>query len=124
MLGRVKVSGIRFHAFHGLTKLERQIGVRYRVDVEMETDIEQPARTDRIADAIDYRGVHELVVAIGRGNSFRLIETLVVRIARELLAAYPAKSVRVSVDKETPVLDGMVDTVGVEVTLGREDIAP
>ncbi|NJN64666.1 MAG: dihydroneopterin aldolase [Acidobacteria bacterium] len=122
MLGTVKVSGIRFHAFHGLTKLERQIGVRYRIDVEMDTDIATPARTDEIADAIDYRGVHELVVRIGRGNSFRLIETLVARIAHELLAAYPASRVRVSVDKETPVLDGMVDSVGVEVTLNREEL--
>jgi dihydroneopterin aldolase len=125
MQGRIKVSGIRFHAFHGLTKLERQVGVRYRVDVAMDADIAKPAETDRIEDAVDYRHVHELVVKIGRGNSFRLIETLVERIARQILERYPAvQRVRVSVDKETPVLDGLVDSVGVEVTMGREEHSP
>ena len=52
MQGRITVKGIRFHAWHGLTKLEREIGVRYRVDVAMITDIAVAATTDRIADAI------------------------------------------------------------------------
>ncbi len=124
MTGRVLVSGIRFHAFHGLTKLERQIGVRHRIDVAMTTEIGRPAETDRIEDAIDYREVHDLVVSIGRNNSFHLIETLAVRIARELLAKFPCEQVELTVRKETPVLDGVVDSVGVQVTLRREDLVP
>lgn len=124
MTGRVLVSGIRFHAFHGLTKLERQIGVRHRIDVAMTTEIGRPAETDRIEDAIDYREVHDLVVSIGRNNSFHLIETLAVRIARELLSKFPCEQVELTVRKETPVLDGVVDSVGVEVTLRREDLVP
>lgn len=124
MKGRVKVSGIRFHAFHGLTKLERQVGVRYRVNVAMDVDMAQAAETDRIADTIDYREVHELVVKIGRDNSFHLIETLAVRLAHEILDRYPVGEVYVSVDKETPILDGMVDSVGVETTVRREERTP
>ncbi|GAB4224375.1 MAG: dihydroneopterin aldolase [Acidobacteriota bacterium] len=122
--GRVRVNGIRFHAFHGLTRLERQVGVRYRVDVELATDITAAAETDQIAHAIDYRDVHALVVEIGRGNSFHLIETLAVRIGRELLSRFPAHRVRVTVDKETPVLDGVVDTVGVAVDLPQRREEP
>lgn len=122
MKGRVLVSGIRFHAFHGLTKLERQIGVRHRIDVAMVTEIGQPAATDNIEDAIDYREVHDLVVQVGRNNSFHLIETLASRIARELLARFPCEEVELAVRKETPVLDGVVDSVGVEVTMRREDL--
>lgn len=122
MTGRVLVSGIRFHAFHGLTKLERQIGVRHRIDVAMTTEIGRPAETDRIEDAIDYREVHDLVVSIGRNNSFHLIETLAVRMARELLLKFPCEQVELTVRKETPVLDGVVDSVGVLVTLRREDL--
>lgn len=124
MTGRVLVNGIRFHAFHGLTKLERQIGVRHRVDIALVTDIGKPAETDRMEDAIDYREVHDIVVGIGRRNSFILIETLAVKIARALLEKFPATSVEVQVRKETPVLDGMVDSVGVECTLKREDLTP
>jgi dihydroneopterin aldolase len=124
MLGRITVNGIRFHAFHGLTKLERQIGVRHRVDIAMKADIEKAAGTDRIEDTVDYREIHDIVIRVGRQNSFHLIETLAVRIAQEILERFRCDEVRVSVQKETPVLDGMVDSVGVEVTLGKEHLSP
>jgi dihydroneopterin aldolase len=124
MLGRITVNGIRFHAFHGLTKLERQIGVRHRVDIAMKADIEKAAGSDRIEDTVDYREIHDIVIRVGRQNSFHLIETLAVRIAQEILERFRCDEVRVSVQKETPVLDGMVDSVGVEVTLGKEHLSP
>ncbi len=123
MKGAIRVSGIRFHAFHGLTRLERQVGVRHRVDVVLDHDISAPAASDRVEDTVDYRAVHDLVVRVGRENSFHLIETLAVRLARELLRAFPVPRVRVVVHKETPVLDGMVDDVAVEVEMGREELA-
>jgi dihydroneopterin aldolase len=122
MQGRIVVNGIRFHAFHGLTKLERQIGVRHRVDVALVTEIGAAARTDQIENAIDYRTVHDVVVEVGRKNSFHLIETLALRIAKEILARFPCAAVELMVCKETPVLDGMVDSVGVSLKLRREDV--
>lgn len=122
MSGRITVNGIRFHAYHGLTKLERQIGVRHCVDVSMKTDVIRAAQSDRIEETVDYRQIHEIVVRTGRQNSFFLIETLAYRIAREILERFPAGEVTVAVRKETPVLDGMVDSVGVELTLRREQL--
>jgi dihydroneopterin aldolase len=123
MTGRITVSGIRFHAFHGLTKLERQVGVRYRVDVEVVADVARAAETDRIEDTIDYRAVHDLVVSIGRSNSFHLIEKLASRIGEEILRNFRCDSVRVDARKETPVVDGIVDSVGVCLTMTREEDA-
>ncbi|MBP7146740.1 MAG: dihydroneopterin aldolase [Acidobacteria bacterium] len=122
MLGRITVRGIRFHAFHGLTKLERQIGVRHRVDVTVRADVSRAAETDRIEDTVDYRRIHDIVVHVGRENSFYLIETLAMRIAREILEQFDCEAVEVAVHKETPVLDGMVDSVGVEFELTREQL--
>lgn len=122
MQGRITVKGIRFHAWHGLTKMEREIGVRHRVDVAMVTDIAPAAQTDQIANTIDYREVHRIVVSVGRENSFHLIETLASKIAHHLLERFAVEAVEVSVEKETPVLDGMVDTVGVSLQLRREDL--
>ena len=39
MEGKILVSGIKFHGYHGLTRIEREIGVRYSVDVEMTCDL-------------------------------------------------------------------------------------
>ncbi|MBI3448007.1 MAG: dihydroneopterin aldolase [Acidobacteria bacterium] len=118
---RIIVGGIKFHAYHGLTKLERHVGVRCSIDVEMSLDLSRAIASDGLADTIDYRKVHAIVLDIGRkGASYHLIESVAGRIASEILRKFPISEVTVRVRKETPVLDGIVDYVGVEVTrLGR-----
>ena len=120
MQGKILVTGIRYHAFHGLTEMERQVGVRHCVDVEMIADIGRAVECDHIEATIDYRKVHEIVIQVARENSFHLLETLAGHIARRILVALPCTEVTVRLRKETPVLDGMVDSVGVELTLERE----
>jgi dihydroneopterin aldolase len=117
---QVLISGIRFHGFHGLTRLEREIGVRYSVDVELTADLARAAATDRLSDTIDYRKAHEMVVSLGRAEPHHLIETFAERLCGELLDAFPASAVTVTVRKETPLLDGIVDHVGVRLSRARE----
>jgi 7,8-dihydroneopterin aldolase/epimerase/oxygenase len=114
---KIIVGGIKFHAYHGLTKLERQVGVRCSIDVEMVLDLTAAAHSDKLRDTIDYRAVHEMVINLGRnGRSYHLVEALAGQIADGLLAGFPIEEVTVRVRKETPVLDGIVDFVGAEVT--------
>ena len=72
---RIFVEGIKFHGYHGLTRLERQIGVRLSVDVSLWMDLERSARADSIRHTLDYRRVHARVVEIGRGPSHKLLES-------------------------------------------------
>jgi dihydroneopterin aldolase len=113
--GKILVGGIKFHGYHGLTRLEREIGVRYSVDVDLEVDLEAAAASDRVKDTIDYREVHHTVIEIGRKGSYRLIETLAAKIADAMLVRTRAGAVTVRVRKETPILDGIVDSVSVEL---------
>ena len=114
---RIIVGGIKFHAYHGLTRLERQVGVRCSIDVELVVDLEAAARSDDMKDTIDYRKIHKLVINLGRdGRSFHLIEALAGNIADAILQRFPVEEVTVRVRKETPVLEGIVDYVGVEVS--------
>ena len=59
--------------------------------------------------------MHHAVVEIGRKGSYRLIETLAAKIADALIARTKASAVTVRVRKETPILDGIVDSVSVEL---------
>lgn len=120
MADRIFVEGIKFHGFHGLTKLERQVGVRLCVDVTIEADLERSGRSDRMADTIDYAEVHRQVIAVGRGKSFKLLETFARTLIDDLLASTAARRVTVRVRKETPVVDGIVDAVGVEMSRDRD----
>lgn len=120
---RIIVGGIKFHAFHGFTQLEREVGVRCSIDVEMSLDLAPAVASDKLRDTIDYRQVHSLVLDIGRRRrSYHLIESLAGKIAEEILSQFPVRSVIVRVRKETPLLDGIVDSVGVEVTRDRGQV--
>ena len=120
---RIIVGGIKFHAYHGLTKLERQVGVRCSIDVELKLDLQRAIDSDSLADTIDYRRIHALVLDIGRKRkSYHLIESLGGIIADEILRGFPVAEVTVRVRKETPVLDGIVDYIGVEVTRRRSRV--
>lgn len=120
MSDRIFIEGIKFHGFHGLTRMEREIGVRLAVDVVVELDLEDAGREDEVEKTVDYRRVHQRVVEIGRGKSHMLLESFAWTLIRELLDEFElADQVTVRVRKETPVLDGIVDSIGVEMTRRR-----
>jgi dihydroneopterin aldolase len=116
---RIFIEGIKFHGFHGLTRMERQVGVRLSVDVVLELDLDPAGRADNVRKAVDYRKVHERVVAIGRGPSHRLLESYAVALLDALFEEFRVEKITVRVRKETPVLDGIVDSVGVELCRSR-----
>ena len=113
---RIVIEGIKFHGYHGLTRMERQVGVRLSVDVSVELDLDASGRSDKVKDTLDYRKIHECVVEIGRGSSHRLLESYAVAVLDELFKKVPAEAITIRVRKETPVLDGIVDAVGVELS--------
>jgi dihydroneopterin aldolase len=119
---RIFLEGIKFHGFHGLTRMERQVGVRLAVDVSLELDLEHSGRHDRVRDTLDYRKVHQRVVEIGRGSSHKLLESFAVALLDVLFAEFPAERITIRVRKETPVLDGIVDSVGVELSRERGEL--
>lgn len=121
MNDRIFIEGIKFHGYHGLTRMERQIGVRLSVDVSLWIDLERSGRSDSVRYTVDYRKVHERVVAIGRGSSHKLLESFVASLLDALFDEFKADRIAVRVRKETPVLDGIVDSVGVEMVRAREE---
>ncbi len=123
MNDRIFIEGIKFHGYHGLTRMERQIGVRLSVDVSLWIDLERSARSDSVRYTVDYRKVHERVVAIGRGSSHKLLESFVASLLDALFDEFKVDRIAVRVRKETPVLDGIVDSVGVEMVRAREEWA-
>jgi dihydroneopterin aldolase len=124
MSDTIFVEGIKFHGFHGLTKLERQVGVRLSVDVTIEMDLEKSGRSDRMSDTVDYALLHKKVIEIGRGQSYKLLETFALKLIDDFLAEFPIDRVTVRVRKETPVIDGIVDSVGVQMSRERSRKGP
>jgi dihydroneopterin aldolase len=86
---RIRIEGIEFHGFHGVPAAEREIGHRYRVDVELELDLQPAGRADDVSLTVDYAAAARAVVEVGTGPSVQLVETLAERMAARLLADHP-----------------------------------
>ena len=85
--------------------------------------IDASGRSDKVSDTLDYRKIHACVIEIGRASSHRLLESYAVAVLDELFKQMPAEAITIRVRKETPVLDGIVDSVGVEISRSREEIS-
>ena len=122
MADRIRIEGIEFHGFHGVPAAEREIGHRYRVDVEMELDLRPAALSDDVERTVDYGAAARAVVEEGTGPSVRLVETLAERIAARLLRDYPLiQSVELRVAKLQPPVSVNFQASVIWIRRGRGD---
>lgn len=102
MSTRVRLANLRFDGYHGATAAERSLPRRFEVDVELEADFDAPERSDRLADAVDYAEVAGMIVAIGTGPAFHLLEALARRMVDALAERWPQLAVSLEVRKLDP----------------------
>jgi dihydroneopterin aldolase len=111
----IELYGIVLHGYHGVLDAERREGQRFLVDVELDLEHEQAARSDRIEDALDYREVVARVRAVSDAHAYHLLEAFAAAIADALVADWPVTTVRVRVRKPDVVLDPPVEHAAVRV---------
>ncbi len=123
MTDRIFIEGIKFHGFHGLTRLERRVGVRLSVDVYLETSLAVSGASDDVKDTVDYRKIHKRILTLGRETSHKLLESFATMVIEDLFRRFQGTDrITMKVRKETPVLDGIVDSVGIEISRSREEV--
>jgi len=83
----------------GVPDAERAQPQRLLLTVEMESDFSTAAKTDSIADTIDYFAVTQRLLKFGEGKSWKLIEKLAADIANAILSEFKPQSVTVEVKK-------------------------
>jgi 7,8-dihydroneopterin aldolase/epimerase/oxygenase len=114
---RIVLTGLEFHAYHGLFSEEAKLGGRFIIDVEMSVSI--PAVV-LIENTVHYGEVYELVKLEVTGTRHDLIETLANNIAAKVLEAHPlVRQLTVRVHKPFAPIPGLFRDVFVEVTRSR-----
>ena len=83
----------------GVPDEERTKPQRLLLTVEMESDFSAAAKSDGIADTIDYFAVTQRLLKFGDGKSWKLIEKLAADIADMILAQFKPAVVTVKVKK-------------------------
>jgi dihydroneopterin aldolase len=111
----IELHGILLHGYHGVLEEERRDGQRFIVDVELDLEHEQAARTDAIDEAVDYRRVAARVREISDARAYHLLEAFSAAIADALLEEFPVSAVRVRVRKPDVVLDPPVEFAAVVI---------
>ncbi|HXI71107.1 MAG TPA: dihydroneopterin aldolase [Verrucomicrobiae bacterium] len=83
----------------GVPDAERAQPQRLLLTVEMESDFSAAAKSDGIADTIDYYAVTQRLLKFGEGREWKLIEKLAADIADTILVEFKPLSVSVEVKK-------------------------
>lgn len=114
--------GMTFYAYHGAFPEENCLGQRFIVDLELFLSLHQAARTDELNHTINYAEVYKLVEQEVTQKRVKLIETLAENIAASLLQRFSELAqVKVRVMKPHPPIPGHYQSVGVEITRGRNE---
>jgi dihydroneopterin aldolase len=80
---------IEFDGRHGATAVERRTARKFEVDVELEVDASVAARSDLLADTVDYSRVAEAIVAVGTGEPHHLLESLARQMVEAVRERFP-----------------------------------
>src|SRR5689334_4865693 len=114
MSDRIFITGLSLHAYHGVVAHEAKVGQTFTLDLELEIDLSDAARSDRVADTVTYDKVVECASEIFCAQRFRLIEAAGGKVADAILAKFPrVHTIKLTIHKPHAPLAATFCDVGV-----------
>ncbi len=115
-MGIIRIEEMEFYAFHGHYKEEQIVGNRFLVDLEMETDMERPAASDALEDAVNYQVAYRIVREEMKKHTSNLLENIGKRILDAIYREMEGiTSVTVTIRKMNPPMGGPIRNVSVQM---------
>lgn len=115
--GTILLSGMEFHAYHGVHDYELRKGARFVIDVELTVAVPE---ADTLGATVDYSRVYALVRREVTERQHKLIESLANRLATAILEQEPGVvGLLVRVHKPHAPLPGIVRDVAFELRRER-----
>jgi len=96
---RIYLEGLRVACIIGTSPEERRRSQEIMVDVCLHVDLEEPGRSDRLEDTVDYSHLAGEITAMAESSSFQLLERLAEGVAALALANPKVERVEVKVSK-------------------------
>ncbi len=116
----IDISDLHMRTIIGINPDERVNKQDVYVNVTLETDCRPAAKSDDIADAVNYRDLCKSIIDLVEGSKFLLVEKMAEEIARACLSDERVPWVRVRVDK--PGALRFAQSVGVTIERNRGDV--
>lgn len=121
MTDRIELRGLRVRGNHGVFDHEKRDGQEFVVDVTLWIDLQSAARSDDLADTVDYGNLAQIAHDVVAGPSHDLIETVGARIAETIMADDGRVSAcEVSVHKPSAPIPLTFDDVAVVTRRSRK----
>ena len=112
---KINIEGIKLYAYHGCLDEEAKIGGNYIVDVFIETDFTEAAKSDDLTKTIDYCAIYEIAKAEMAHRS-KLIEHVGKRIFERIKKEFDSIiHLQVKITKLVPPMNGDVEKVSIEI---------
>ncbi len=114
----IYLNDLRIEALIGVFDWERRIRQSLVFDIEMATDIRRAAETDDLQYTLDYGAVAARVIEFVEASEYRLVETLVEKVASIIREEFHVPWVRIRINKQGAV-PGVRD-IGVIIERGEK----
>ncbi len=112
---KVIIENAIFHAYHGVFEEETIVGGKFEVNIEMETDFSESAKTDELDGTIDYSAVYRLVEQEMKIPS-KLIEHVGQRIVNALYENFSnTHFIRLKISKLSPPIKATIEKVSIVI---------
>ena len=98
-MAKISIVDLEVSYHVGVPDAERAQPQRLLLTIELEADFSAAAKSDGIADTIDYFAVTRRLLGFGKGREWKLIEKVAADIADMVLAEFGPQAVTVEVKK-------------------------
>ena len=120
MSDRIFITGLSLHAYHGVMPYEGKVGQTFSIDLVLDIDLADAARSDKVVDTVSYDKVVDCASKAFTAQKYKLIEAAAGRVADAVLAAFPrVRQIAVTIHKPHAPIAATFDDVGVTLVRSR-----
>jgi dihydroneopterin aldolase len=122
MTDRIFIKGLSLQAYHGVMPYEGKVGQTFTIDLKLEIELADAARSDKVADTVSYDKVVACASDTFCAQRYKLIEAAAGKVADAILAAFPrVRQIEVTIHKPHAPIAATFSDVGVTLVRARSN---
>lgn len=115
MSDKILIKSLKVFGYHGMTRIEREHGQHFVIDVECRLDLREAGISDLLGKTMDYDSLIKDIQRIVSMERYTLLEAVAERIAEIALQPPGVYSVIVKVAKPKPPIEADIEAIQVEI---------
>jgi len=120
---KIIVKDLNLFGYHGVKESEKRNGQNFCFNIKILFNKNSFLNNDNLENTLNYSEVIELLKDINSNQRFNLLETLSQVVANKIIEMSSLiEKVTVKIEKTSPPIKENIESVGVEYSLGRENI--